>query len=66
MIGFSGMFLSFYDYSRLLDSFPQLDFTLNGGISSFQQMHDLLDQQSYWLLLLNFILDQFVKENYEE
>ena len=57
MIGFSGMFLSFYDYSRLLDSFPQLDFTLNGGISSFQQMRDLLDQQSY------FILDQFVKEN---
>ena len=41
-------YISFFnDYSRLLDSFPQLDFTLNGGISSFQQMHDLLDQQSY-------------------
>lgn len=48
MIGFSGIFLFFFnDYSRLLDSFPQLDFTLNGGISSFQQMRDLLYQQSY-------------------
>lgn len=38
---------------RLLDDFPQIDFTLNGGIKSYREMKELLDRESLaWVLAL--------------
>ena len=39
-----------YDWLfRLLDDFPTLDFTLNGGIKSFAEANELLNRESYSL-----------------
>lgn len=32
---------------RLLDDFPSIDFTLNGGIKSFAEANELLNRESY-------------------
>ena len=37
-----------YDWVfRLLDDFPMIDFTLNGGVKSFSELQELLDRKSY-------------------
>ncbi len=37
-----------YDWIfRLLDDFPSIDFTLNGGIKSFAEANELLNRESY-------------------
>lgn len=33
--------------SRLLDSFPQLEFTLNGGVTTLEEAQTLLERESY-------------------
>lgn len=36
-----------YDWVfRLLDDFPTIDFTLNGGVKSFSELQELLDRKS--------------------
>ena len=36
-----------YDWVfRLLDDFPTIEFTLNGGVKSFSELQELLDRKS--------------------
>lgn len=35
----------------LLDDFPEIDFTLNGGLKSFTEIKELLNRESYLLFI---------------